>query len=230
MDCRNPCFLWANTGLTRARTCIIYSQGDSMLSEITLLVNIIVALTTGILAFATFMVARATKRAAEATEKTVEAQYKPWVVMYIKPNWQGGSVIDLVVKNVGFGPAYDICFTLPDYFPHNAFGISPDGAPIAKNWEGGVLRDGINYLAPGGSWKTMWGQYGGLFNSLKGEPVEITVCFKTANGTVEKSRCVLDMRDLLEQTQDSFEHSTIKVLEKQAKALEKIEAKFRSLR
>lgn len=182
-----------------------------MLSNAVLIVNIIVAVVTGVLAIATFMVARATKHAAEATEKTIEAQYKPWVVMYMKPNWQG-NIIDLIVKNVGYGPAYDISFELPEYFPYRADGISPDDSKKPENWVGGPLRNGMSYLAPGESWRTFWGQYGGLLNGLDNKPLSIIINFKTAKGIYEKSHCILDVRDLSEHTLDNFEDKTVRAL------------------
>ncbi|MDL2268050.1 hypothetical protein LJC46_08725 [Desulfovibrio sp. OttesenSCG-928-G15] len=194
-----------------------------------LLVNIIVALATGFLAIATFLVARATKQAAEATEKTIEAQYKPWVVMYLKPNWQGGSVIDLIIENVGFGPAYDISFSLPEYFPHKAWGIVPNKAESPKNWEDGPLRHGMSYLAPGGKWKTMWGQYGGLLAALGNTPVEVAVHFKTAKGKIETSRCILDISDFAEYAQDNFEDKVSRVLKSQDEKFKEISASLKKI-
>jgi hypothetical protein len=191
------------------------------LEKIALLVNIAVAIVTGGLAFSTFLVARATKRAAEATEKTIEAQYKPWVVMYAKPNWQGNT-IDIVVKNVGYGPAYDISFNLPEYFPCNARGPAADGAPKPANWEGGPLRNGMSYLAAGEMWRTYWGQYGGLLAGLDNKPLEVVVTFKTAKGVIERSTCVLDVRDLEEYGIANFEQKTVQALKEQNESLKLI--------
>ena len=205
-----------------------------MLSEIAVIVNIIVAIVTFGLVIATFMVARATKRAAEATEKTIEAQYKPWVVMYLKPNWQG-NMVDLVVKNVGYGPAYDIKFALPDFFPYRAVGIEKNSAAMPKNWKGGVLRNGMSYLAAGESWTTFWGQYGGLVKGLDNKSLEICITFKTAKGAIEKSRCILDVRDYAEFDLGNFEGSVVKELKKQtdntksiAQSLHSISKKYSS--
>jgi hypothetical protein len=53
------------------------------------------------------------------------------------------------VKNVGNGPAYDIIFALPDFFPYRAVGIEKNSAAMPKNWEGGPLRNGMSYLGSG---------------------------------------------------------------------------------
>lgn len=189
--------------------------------EKVLLVNAAVVAATGILAISTLLAARATKRAAEATEKTIAAQYMPWVVMYAKPNWQG-NIIDIVVKNVGYGPAYDISFSLPEYFPCNAHGPSAEGALKPANWEGGPLRNGMSYLAAGETWRTSWGQYGGLLAGLENKPLEVVVTFKTAKGTTEQSKCVLDVRDLEEYATANFKQKAINALIVQNKKLNDI--------
>lgn len=199
-----------------------------MSQDAVLVVNIIVAITTGVLAIATFGVAYATKRAAEATEKTIEAQYKPWVIMYVKPNWQG-SMIDLLVENSGFGPAYDISFNLPDYFPYYAEGIDPETADMPANWVGGPLRNGMSYLAPGQQWRSYWGQYGALLKGLENKPVEVEISFSTAKGTKEISRCALDIRDLTESATDNFEKQTVNALKDQAKKTGEISRALQSI-
>ena len=207
---------------------------NAFLLQLAIIVNIIVAIVTFGLVIATFMVARATKLAAEATEKTIEAQYKPWVVMYIKPNWLG-RYVDLYVKNVGYGPAYDISFGLPEYFPNPMEWVDPkksDGMP--KNWEDGPIRNGMSFLAAGSYWRAMWGDYADLMKGLEGKPLEVIIKFKTAKGTYESSRCVLDIRDFEGFETTNFEGQTILQFEKQTKSLErlastieKIEAKLK---
>ena len=199
-----------------------------MSQDALLWLNGIVALTTGILAIATFRVASATKRAAEATEKTIEAQYKPWVVMYVKPNWQG-AMVDLYVENSGYGPAYDISFNLPEYFPYKAYGTDPDKAVYPENWVGGPLRNGLSYLAPGQKWHTHWGQYGGLLKGLDHKPVEIEIAFRTAKGVYEKSFCILDIRDFSGLSVSNFKLQVARALKDQAKESGEISKALQSI-
>ena len=201
---------------------------NSSLSQWVLIVNIIVAVATFGLVIATVMMTYATKRAAEATEKIVEAQYKPWVVMYIKPNWQG-CYVDIYVKNVGHGPAYDISFGLPDYFPNPmaSLQVKPDEMP--ENLDGTPLRNGMSFLAAGEYWKTMWGDYADLLKGLDGKPLEINIRFKTAKGIFENSRCVLDIRDFAFFGTDNFEGETVSLLRKQADSLAKLATSFASI-
>ena len=65
-------------------------------------------------------------------------------------------------KNIGTAPAINIHFELPEYFPWDANGIESGKATMANNLVSGPLRNGMKYLAPGATWRTLWGQYGGL--------------------------------------------------------------------
>jgi len=185
--------------------------------NISIFIDIVATIITLFLAIATWKMAR-------ATQKMLEAQFKPYIVVYIELDKEHPECIDLVIKNIGTAPASNIRFEIPEYFPWEAGGLSVGEAQKAKNLTYGPLRNGMKYLAPGVAWRSYWGQYGGLHDSLNGNAVEIIAYFSDVNGhPAEPTKNNLDVRDF-----DHFGWITsnsqkqTQALEKQAKALESI--------
>jgi len=182
-------------------------------------------------AITTFCLAVATWRMARATEKTLDAQYRPFIIVYVELDKEHPECINLVVENVGTAPASNIHFEMPEYFPWGAGGLKSGKAEKAKNLTLGPLRNGMKYLAPRAAWRSYWGQFGGLHDSLDGRAVEIVAHFSYLNGhPAEPSKNILDVRDFESICWvSSNSQKQTDALEKQAKSLEAIKVDLRKI-
>lgn len=94
---------------------------------------------SGIVALSTVVYAILTWKLVSETKKMREIQIEPKVFVYVQPREECINVIDIIIKNAGLGPAYDI-----------EFNINPDFQQISGKLlsEIGFLKDGLKYLAP----------------------------------------------------------------------------------
>jgi hypothetical protein len=74
------------------------------------------------------------------TRRLRKVQTEPKISVYIEPEERWLNLIDLVIKNIGQGPAYDLRFTCPEDFK-----LSPKREKTLSSLS--FLR-GIDYLAP----------------------------------------------------------------------------------
>lgn len=145
----------------------------------------------------------------------------PTVIVYAQPDLQRQSIVNLIVENIGRGAAHGVFFKPSRPLPQNAFSISvPEKMP--DQMQSGPIANGIPFLAPGQRLSISWGQYGGLYKYLGGEPIRIdTFCYRTrSNGLFSKrlqSSSTLDIR--MFQTSESTEHGYGPNLVKELKAL-----------
>lgn len=145
----------------------------------------------------------------------------PTVIVYAKPDLQRQSIINLIVENIGRGPAHGVFFKSSRPLPKNAFSIPiPDQMP--DQMQSGPISSGIPFLAPGQRLSISWGQYGGLYKYLGDEPIRIdTFCYRThSNGLFSKrlqTSSTLDIR--MFQTSESAEHGYGPNLVKELKTL-----------
>lgn len=101
--------------------------------NITLIFSGVVAVSTVIYALLTWSLVSETKRMRKA-------QTNPFVSVISEPSEQWINLTDLVIRNIGLGPAYDIKFR-----------ITPDFEYVCGKFLSNVrvMKDGIPYLAPG---------------------------------------------------------------------------------
>lgn len=85
----------------------------------------------------------------------------PEVIVYADVDRRRPSVMNLIIKNIGNGPALDVSFCSDKPLPNKAFGIEVTKEMPSRMLEGPIVS-GIPYLAPGQEIVLTWGQYGGL--------------------------------------------------------------------
>lgn len=85
----------------------------------------------------------------------------PEVIVYADVDRKRPSIVNLIIKNIGAGPASDITFTPSMALPTEAFGIEMPKA-MPKTMKSGPIVSGVPYLAPGQELILTWGQFGGL--------------------------------------------------------------------
>ena len=97
----------------------------------------------------------------------------PEIIVYADVDRLRPSIVNLIIKNIGKGPALDIKFRTNRPLPSKAFGIE-----VPKEMPGpmidGPIIVGVPYLAPGQELIITWGQYGGLKKYLGSAPIEVT--------------------------------------------------------
>lgn len=86
--------------------------------------------------------------------------HDPQVIVYAIADEKRPSVINLVIKNIGKGIAYDVAFKSSEPIPAEAFGF--ENAAIPKPMSAGPFVTGIPMLHPDETRVLTWGQYGGL--------------------------------------------------------------------
>jgi hypothetical protein len=102
-------------------------------------------------------------------------QSQPSVSITTEPEGSGPiSLIDLVIKNIGLGPAYDLRFK---YKPDIEI---IDGALLS---EVGLIKDGIPYLAPQQEFKILLTNLYGASKEKKEQPLSITVQYRDSLNT-----------------------------------------------
>lgn len=87
-------------------------------------------------------------------------------------------MVNLIIENIGRGPAHSISFKLSRPLPQKAFGI---GVPIRppEQMSSGPIPDGLPFLAPGQRITITWGQYGGLQSYIGDTPIQIDAfCYR----------------------------------------------------
>jgi hypothetical protein len=147
----------------------------------------------------------------------------PVIIVYADPDIKRPSIVNLIIKNIGNGPAHKIKFKTARPLPHKAFSIKePEEMPVLM--EIGPIVTGIPFLAPGQKIVITWGQYGGLYKYIGDEPISIESQYYTAEKARFYSRRLsatssLDIRTF--EQSESAEHGHGPNLVKEFKVLNK---------
>lgn len=110
----------------------------------------------------------------------------PEVIVYVDTDKKRPSFVNLIIKNIGNGPAENIMFETSRALPDQAFGIEePQDMPSLMT--SGPIVDGIPYMAPNQSMVITWGQYGGLKKYIGTKPIVVTAKYNRANSKLSLS-------------------------------------------
>lgn len=99
------------------------------------------ALFAGIVTLATVAYVLLTRELALETRAMRRAGSEPRIAIYPEPSPRAGTVLDLVIENIGAGSAYDVRFELPETWV-----INPQSGRTLNDYH--LMRRGIGYLAP----------------------------------------------------------------------------------
>ena len=148
----------------------------------------VTAIATLILAILTFIYVKLTRR-------ILSSQSDPCVVLTVVHDENRPTILQLVVKNVGTGIAYDVHFGFSQPIPAKAWGLTTDKAKQTALMNDGPLINGIPALGPGESRKIDWGQFGGRLGReqpsrgfSRGKPGHNAACHSSA-GTRPENKC-----------------------------------------
>ena len=107
------------------------------------------------------------------------SQSDPDVVVFSEADELRPSIINLVIKNIGRAPAYDVRFSMSTQLPARAFGLTAEDRQEFEIMDDGPLVTGIPFLPPGSKRVITWGQFGGLYRILGDNAVIITSSYKS---------------------------------------------------
>ena len=149
-------------------------------------------LTFGVALWALFYARRQVKEAKEARQQIDDIERKrsePSVVVYMEPA-ASQYIQEIVIKNFGLTPAYDVKFVSNPPIQRTA----DNDRKAAEDVE---LPEVIPYLAPGQEWRTIWDvSRDRSVNEKLADRHEVEVTFKGLDDVELKSRAVLDWAPL----------------------------------
>jgi hypothetical protein len=164
---------------------------------------------SAIVAYSTWRYAALTGRLVRETTRMRRAGTEPSLAVYLMPQEQWVNLIDVVVKNFGAGPAYDIKWRIEagDEESKNRYARLYDLA----------LFHGLSYLPPGEQFRSYIGSGVDLLKEPLAKPLKIAATYKNAEGEFQEKSFVLDIeqyRNLSQSTPPEYEiASTLKRLQ-----------------
>jgi hypothetical protein len=133
--------------------------------EVSLFFSFIVAISTVVYAILTW-------KLVSETRKMREVQTEPHLSIYLIPNERVSYFKDLVIKNIGLGPAYTISFSInPDF-------VNFRGGKLS---EVGFMKKGIKYLAPNQKYQLFLTNMQENFKEKSANPFSISVTYYNLN-------------------------------------------------
>jgi hypothetical protein len=144
--------------------------------EVSLLFSAVVAISTLIYAVLTW-------RLVSETRTLRKVQTEPRLSIYVTPNERSSYLKDLVIKNIGYGPAYDLSFSLKEDFTlYNGKKLS----------EVGIINKGIKYLAPNQKYEFFLTNPSEKFKELCSHPLSISVKYSNMSSEEYKEEFLID--------------------------------------
>ncbi|HKL43368.1 MAG TPA: hypothetical protein VJ962_12375 [Clostridia bacterium] len=136
---------------------------------------------SGVVAASTVVYSILTSKLVSETIKMRKVETEPELSVIIQPREEFISFIDLIIKNIGNGPAYDISFDISKEF------ITPADKKLSKL---PIMKD-INYMAP--SQKIQF-FLANMVDKKEENPSQfkITAYYKNKNGNTYKSEFEID--------------------------------------
>lgn len=165
------------------------------------------------------MYAWLTARLVAETRYLREAQTEPRIEVFYRPRDEWISLIDIVIKNIGSGPAYDLSFS-------SSATVSNKGSEelLSRLKELKSLNSGIAYLGPGQEFFSYWTRMTDHFQEKLETQIQVTSNYKSAMGRAYTRQHILDLSEL-----KGIERIGEPPLLKIAKYVEKLQEEVRRL-
>lgn len=143
---------------------------------------------SAIVAIATAVYAFLTWKLFSETKKMREAQTEPKVSIVIQPRKEWISLIDMVIQNIGLGPAYDI-----------KFNVSPDFEYAKGKFLSnlGFMKNGLQYLAPNQKIEFFLTSMTDNYKEKIINPFKISLSYQNSIGKTYKEEYLLDFSHLI---------------------------------
>jgi len=139
-------------------------------------------------AISTIVYAILTWKLVSETRKMKEAQTEPKVSITIQPREEWINFIDMVIQNIGLGPAYNIKFE-----------INPDFEYMKGKFlsELGFKKNGLKYLAPNQKLQFFLTIMSENFEEKTKKPFEIRISYQNSIGKTYKDVYMIDFSQLI---------------------------------
>jgi hypothetical protein len=139
---------------------------------------------SAVVAVATIVYAALTWTLVSETRRMRRAQTEPKIAIILADNEDLFGLIDIVVQNIGLGPAYKIRFRLGSNIETSAFkGLK----------EMGFIRDGIKYLAPAQKLKSHLTSFIGNTDEMIRTSLDIKVNYEDSTSKNHEDSFSLDL-------------------------------------
>lgn len=146
---------------------------------------------SAVVAVATVVYAVLTARLVRETERLRAAATEPALEVTYRSNDEAMSLLDIVIKNIGSGPAYDIRFEF------TADTSSPGAEALLKPLrELKSFQSGLNVLLPGQEFSSFWTDIREQFDSKVKTVVSVSTTCKSANGDEYGRTHTIDLSEL----------------------------------
>jgi len=146
---------------------------------------------TGIVTLSTIVYAVLTGALVNETRKMRHAQTEPCVDVTHRPKDEWIALIDVVVKNIGLGPAYDIKFDISSFT-----GGEAAKKLVSELKERNYLHYGLKYMSPGQEISSFFTNANENFDEKMEAQVLIKVSYKSATGTNYHNEYLIDLSEL----------------------------------
>lgn len=146
---------------------------------------------TAVVAGATVVYAVLTSRLVRETRDLRRAQTEPQVEVFMRMRDEWVSLIDLVIKNIGLGPAYDVRFVVA------VDQDSPGSQDLIKALrELRSVTSGIRFLAPGQEFSSHWTVMTENFDTKIEARITLKSTYRDASGASYHRDHVVDFSEL----------------------------------
>jgi len=143
---------------------------------------------SAIVALATVVYAILTWRLVTETKEMREVQTEPKIAVIFQPREEWINLIDLVIKNIGLGPAYDIQFEINPNFEYR------QGQFLSKL---NFVKNGIKYLAPNQKMQFFLTSLVQDFEKKTKTPFDVKVTYKNKIGESYTETFTIDFSELI---------------------------------
>ena len=144
-----------------------------------------------LVAVATVVYAWLTAKLVGETRRLRQVQTEPHIEVFYRPRDEWISLFDIVVKNIGNGPAYDIKFTW-DATTSNKGSESL----LGRLQEIGGIKSGVAYLGPNQEFFSFWTQMTEDFEDKVATQVRIGTTCRGVTGVIYDREHLLNLAEL----------------------------------
>jgi len=149
------------------------------------------ALFSGVVTGATVVYAWLTWKLVTETRQLRQAQTEPRVQVIYRPRDEWMALTDIVVRNIGLGPAYDISFDV-----HQQTESDTTARLAAELLELGCFRTGLSYLGPGQEFFSYWTNVTEGYEEKIQATLKIHCQYKSAGGVPYVHEYLLNLSEL----------------------------------
>lgn len=149
------------------------------------------AIFSGVVTVATVIYAWLTAKLVNETRRMREAQTEPSLQVVYRNREEWINLLDVAVRNIGLGPAYDITFEI-----HAELKDGDTNNLVDSLGKLGCFEKGLVYLGPSQEFTSFWTNLMDGHASKLDTRVFVHCRYRSATGVRYENQCVLDLSEL----------------------------------